>query len=72
MNKDRLAGKWQQLRGEAQKEWGKLTDNQLDQIEGDRTKLAGVIRETYGIAREEAEEQVREFYNRFETRKTAA
>lgn len=64
MNKDQIAGKWQQLRGEVQKQWGKLTDDQLDQLEGDRTKLAGLVREQYGIAKEEAEKQVEDFYSR--------
>lgn len=64
MNKDQIAGKWEQLKGEAQKQWGKLTDDELDRIEGDRTKLAGMVREKYGIAKEEAEKQVEDFYRR--------
>lgn len=61
MNKDIIEGKWEQLKGEAQKRWGMLTDDQFDEIAGDRTKLLGMIQENYGIAQEEAEEQVREF-----------
>lgn len=58
MNNDIIEGKWEQLKGEAQKRWGMLTDDQLDQINGDRKKLQGLVQENYGIAREEAEEQV--------------
>lgn len=61
MNKDILSGKWTQLRGEVQKRWGKLTDDQLDVINGDRLKLVGKIEEAYGIARDEAEKQLTDF-----------
>jgi len=63
MNKNIIAGKWEQVKGEAQKRWGMLTDDQIDQVEGDRKKLLGIIRESYGLAEEEAEEQLRDFEN---------
>jgi uncharacterized protein YjbJ (UPF0337 family) len=58
MNTDVLKGKWKQLRGEAKKWWGELTDDDLDKIAGDRDKLVGVIQERYGYAKEEAEREV--------------
>lgn len=61
MNKDVVKGKWKQLKGEAQKQWGKLTDDELDQIEGDATKLAGLIQERYGKSKEVAEKEVEEW-----------
>ncbi|WP_020399573.1 CsbD family protein [Kordiimonas gwangyangensis] len=61
MNKDVVKGKWKQLKGEAQKQWGKLTDDELDQIEGDATKLAGLIQERYGKSKEIAEKEVEEW-----------
>ncbi|WP_417451103.1 CsbD family protein [Kordiimonas sp.] len=64
MNKDILKGKWKQLKGDAQKQWGKLTDDEIDQIEGDATKLAGLIQERYGKTREAAEKEVEEWQNR--------
>lgn len=64
MNKDIFQGNWKQFKGEVQKQWGKLTDDQLDQIEGNRTKLVGQIQEEYGIAKDEAEKQVKEFEER--------
>lgn len=60
MNKDIFEGNWKQFKGEIQKTWGKLTDDHLDQIEGDRTKLLGAIQEQYGITKSEAEEQLQE------------
>ena len=61
MNQDILAGQWKQLRGEIKSRWGKLTDDDLDRIEGDALKLAGLLQERYGIARDEAERRVDEF-----------
>ena len=59
MNKDIISGKWTQLKGKAQVQWGKLTDDQLDVIAGKRDQLAGKIQEAYGITKDEAEEQVK-------------
>jgi uncharacterized protein YjbJ (UPF0337 family) len=58
MNWDIVEGNWKQWKGEAQKQWGKLTDDELDQAAGNREKLEGMIQERYGVAREEAKEQV--------------
>ncbi|WP_375201580.1 CsbD family protein [Hyphococcus sp.] len=58
MNSDELKGKWNQLKGSAKAQWGKLTDDELAEIEGNQDKLVGKIQEKYGIAREEAEKQV--------------
>ncbi len=61
MNKDILEGNWKELKGNAQKHWGKLTNDHLDQINGSREKLSGAIQKNYGIAREEAERQMKEW-----------
>ena len=61
MNKDQAQGKWQQFRGKVKEKWGKLTDDDLDVISGKSEQLAGRIQERYGIAKEEAERQVRDF-----------
>jgi uncharacterized protein YjbJ (UPF0337 family) len=44
--------------------WGKLTDDDLDVISGKRDQLVGKVQERYGIAREEAEKEVSEFWKR--------
>ena len=64
MNSDTLQGNWEQLKGKAQQKWGKLTDDDLDVVEGKRTELAGRIQERYGIARDEAEKQIDEWDDR--------
>lgn len=61
MNWDRIKGNWKQFTGSVQARWGKLTNDDLDVIEGNREKLAGRIQERYGIAKDEAEHQIREW-----------
>ena len=61
MNTDIIAGKWSQVKGKAKAKWGKLTDDDFDVIEGNSEYLAGRIQEKYGVARDEAERQVKEF-----------
>jgi len=61
MNNDRIAGQWKQLTGRIKQQWGKLTDDDLKRSEGGSEYLAGKIQERYGIARELAEQQVRDF-----------
>lgn len=58
MNWDRIEGNWKIFKGQAQQHWGKLTNDDLDIIAGNREELVGRIQGTYGIARDEAEKQV--------------
>jgi uncharacterized protein YjbJ (UPF0337 family) len=58
MNWDMIKGQWKQARGEAKRQWGKLTDDDLTRIEGDRDKLVGAVQERYGRSREDAEREV--------------
>jgi uncharacterized protein YjbJ (UPF0337 family) len=61
MNNDIIQGKWKQLAGSIQKQWGKLTDDDLTVAEGTRDYLSGKIQERYGIAKDAAEDQIKEF-----------
>ena len=61
MNEDIFKGKWKQLTGKIQTKWGKLTNDDLDVAEGNADYLIGKVQERYGIRREEAEKQVRNF-----------
>ncbi len=64
MNWDMIQGNWKQVKGRAQSEWGKLTDDDLDVVNGERQELVGKIQERYGVAKEEAERQVDDFAGR--------
>lgn len=61
MNHDTISGQWKQISGEIKKQWGKLTDDDLKVVEGGVEALAGRLQERYGLARDEAERQVRAF-----------
>ena len=58
MNEDTLKGQWTQLKGKTREKWGKLTNDDLDLIQGRAQQLVGRIQERYGVAREEAERQL--------------
>jgi len=61
MNQDEASGKWKQFKGKTKEKWGKLTDDDLKMLEGNRDQLVGKVQERYGIAKEEAERQIRDF-----------
>jgi len=61
MNKDMFKGKWLQMRGDIKQKWGKLTDDEMDQINGQYDKLVGSIQERYGYSRDRAEKEVDRF-----------
>src|SRR5262245_52240593 len=63
MNSETLKGQWKQLKGQVRKQWGKLTDDDLDQIHGDAEILAGKIQERYGRAKDEAQREVDDFFD---------
>ena len=58
MNNDVLEGKWKQIRGHAKVWWGKLTDDDLQKVDGKSDKLIGLLQEKYGYTRQQAEEEI--------------
>ena len=61
MNWDQIEGKWTEFKGAIKERWGKFTDDELVQLKGKRDQLAGMIQNKYGVAKEEAERQIKEF-----------
>jgi len=61
MNQDIIKGKWSQLSGTLKEKWGKLTDDDINQLDGHREYLVGKLQERYGIAKDQADVQVKEF-----------
>lgn len=57
MNKDIMEGNWKQLKGKVRENWGKLTDDEVDQIGGRKDNFVGKIQEKYGMNRDEAEKE---------------
>jgi len=64
MNKDIAGGNFKQLKGKIKQQWGKLTDDEIDELEGNAEILAGKLQERYGMAREDAEREARDFRTR--------
>jgi uncharacterized protein YjbJ (UPF0337 family) len=63
MNRDTLKGQWTQLKGKLRQQWGKLTDDEIDQMQGNAEMLIGKIQERYGYERERAEQEVERWLN---------
>ena len=61
MNWDQIAGKWTEMKGSVKERWGDLTDDELTKLGGKRDRLAGLIQQKYGLAKEEAERQINDF-----------
>lgn len=72
MNNDIIKGKWQEIKGSAKEKWGKLTDDDLMEINGSREKLSGKIQKTYGMAKDEVEKQLDEWEKACEKSSRAA
>ena len=61
MNWDEIEGKWKQMSGSVREKWGKLTDDDLDVIGGQKDQLVGKIQQRYGCQKEQAEKEVDDF-----------
>ena len=64
MNTDEMKGKWEQLKGKLREKWSKFTEDDWQQVKGDKEKMVGKIQEKYGIAQEEAEKEVHDFFDK--------
>ena len=64
MNRNQMEGAWQEFRGKVREQWGRLTDDDLDVINGKHDQLIGKIQQRYGMVQEEAERSVREWWDR--------
>jgi uncharacterized protein YjbJ (UPF0337 family) len=61
MNQDIIKGQWNEIKGAVQQKWGKLTNDDIDVINGDRVRLAGSIQKAYGVEKDEAERQIKDW-----------
>lgn len=55
---DQIAGKWKMIKGEVRKQWGELTDDDIEQAAGERDKLVGKLQERYGMEKEDANREI--------------
>jgi uncharacterized protein YjbJ (UPF0337 family) len=68
MNEDVLKGKWKEIKGGVKEKWGKLTDDDLTQVEGNIEKLLGLLQQKYGYAKDKAEQEYKDFIGRYKER----
>jgi len=61
MNWDIAKGKWTEIKGSARERWGELTEDDLDEAQGEREQLVGKIQTKYGKTKAEAEREVEDF-----------
>lgn len=72
MNSDQIAGMWNQVKGKAKEQWGKLTDDDLDVINGKRDVLIGKLQERYGYAKEDTQKRAEEWFKTIDAEPTHA
>jgi uncharacterized protein YjbJ (UPF0337 family) len=58
MDWNRIEGNWKQFKGQAKEKWGRLTDDDLDVVNGQQEQLEGKIQERYGLAKDQAKKDV--------------
>ena len=63
INEDTIKGKWKEVKGGIQKMWGKLTDDELDQAQGDLKSLSGIIQRRYGESKEAVDTKLNDYFN---------
>jgi len=61
MNWDQISGQWTQIKGSVREKWGKLTDDDLELVAGNRDKLIGKLQERYGLEKDRALASVDKF-----------
>jgi uncharacterized protein YjbJ (UPF0337 family) len=69
VNENVIKGKWTQIKGELQKAWGKLTDDDLEKTKGDMKAIGGILQQRYGDAQEKYSNKISEIFKRFEEKK---
>lgn len=66
IHEDTIKGAWHELKGEARKSWGKLTDDKLEQVKGEKERLVGLLQEHYGMSVEQARDEIDKLVDRYD------
>lgn len=72
LNENKIHGKWMEIKGDIQKSWGKLTDNELEKTKGDFNALSGLIQQRYGDDLEKNKKKLTDTFKHFEDKKDDA
>ena len=65
MNKDIIQGNWHEIKGKLKQQWGKLTDDEINQMEGNYDELTGILQKQYGYRKDEVKKEIESFINGF-------
>ncbi len=68
MNEQFIKGKWKEIKGEIQKQWGKLTNDELEQTKGDMTAVSGLIQQKYGQAKDDVSKNLADLTGKYTQR----
>jgi uncharacterized protein YjbJ (UPF0337 family) len=72
INENTIKGKWLEVKGDIQKAWGKITDDELEKTKGDMKSIGGLIQQKYGESKESTSDKLSEMFKRFEKQKDDA
>lgn len=72
INENTIKGKWLEIKGDVQKAWGKLSDDELEQTKGDMKSIGGLIQQKYGEAQEVYGKKLSDIFRRFDDKKDDA
>lgn len=70
MNENFIKGKWKELKGEIQKKWGELTNDELEKTKGDMKAVSGLIQQKYGRKQEEISQDLEDLTAKYAQRPT--
>jgi uncharacterized protein YjbJ (UPF0337 family) len=65
MNSDMATARWNELRGDVQQKWGRLSNADLDQVQGQFDELVGLVQDRYGYSSQKAQREVNRFLNQY-------
>lgn len=69
INENTIKGKWLEVKGDIQKAWGKLTDDELEKTKGDAKAISGLIQQRYGEGHDSVSKKIADIFKRFDEKK---
>ncbi len=72
LNENTVKGKWLEIKGDVQKAWGKLTDDELEKTKGDMKAIKGLIQQRYGQEQDSFSQKLTDIFSKFEDKKDSA
>ncbi len=64
MNNDIFKGHWHEIKGKLKEQWGKLTDDEITQINGSYEKFEGILQKKYGYQKDQSQKEIQTFLDK--------